>query len=406
MSSTFTSFQDVEDQTSIFGTSKPLPIWLQFVPGIVTNVVTSLETAGYDNERDVNSIIAKPHITDGELKFKSVIKNKYYPLFRGMVDVPVKGDPVLLCTFGEVNYYIGPLNTANRPNWNIDHMDDTEILDYFNENVDDGGISGLSPNFQTLDVNRLHKLYNDDLDDIDNEKENIRDIHGDMIFEGRHGNSIRMGSRDYKPYIFLSNGRYISNLSESTNDDCIIFMSSYGTIRQHFPNEKKVENEELISDLFKLSGDKIVEPTRFIGGEAYNYEYNKPQILHSSDRITINARTDGIYLSAFKDMYLGAGNTLNIITENETIIESSNIYLGKQAKEKTQPVVLGGSLRLLLKDIVSAIKGLKVTLCVGGSSGPIDPATADAIIGLEKSLDSPEFFSEYHFVEDNGTKPE
>ena len=32
-------------------------------------------------------------------------------------------------------------------------------------------------------------------------------IHGDLVFEGRHGNSIRIGSRNIHPYIIISNGR-------------------------------------------------------------------------------------------------------------------------------------------------------------------------------------------------------
>ena len=48
--------------------------------------------------------------------------NRYYPLFRGIVDVPAKGDPVLLCTIGQIKYYLGPLNIFNNPNWNPDNL--------------------------------------------------------------------------------------------------------------------------------------------------------------------------------------------------------------------------------------------------------------------------------------------
>ena len=36
--------------------------------------------------------------------------------------------------------------------------------------------------------------------------------------------------------------------------------------------------------------------------------------------------------------------------------------------------------------------------------GPIDPATLTKIEGLKQKLGSPKFFSEYHFIEENGQK--
>ena len=37
MGSTFTTFPDQYDQTSIFGTKRKLPVYIQFVPGVVTD---------------------------------------------------------------------------------------------------------------------------------------------------------------------------------------------------------------------------------------------------------------------------------------------------------------------------------------------------------------------------------
>ena len=50
-------------------------------------------------------------------------------------------------------------------------------------------------------------------------------------------------------------------------------------------------------------------------------------------------------------MDLGAGNNLTINTRNYTSIESSNIYLGKQAQEKKEPLVLGEQLKLILEEV-------------------------------------------------------
>ena len=62
-----------------------------------------------------------------------------------------------------------------------------------------------------------------------------------MMFEGRHGNSLRIGSRDVDPYIILSNGRHPKNLSESVTDGSLISITEKGTLKQHFGAYKKIK---------------------------------------------------------------------------------------------------------------------------------------------------------------------
>ena len=122
MGSTFVSKDPSKsDRVGLFNNAKPQPVWLQFVPGIVKNVITNVNSAGYNSSRDINSITAVSHFGE-DIRYNAAMNVQYYPLFRGIVDVPVIGDQVLLCTFGGVNYYIGPINTVNSPNWNIDHL--------------------------------------------------------------------------------------------------------------------------------------------------------------------------------------------------------------------------------------------------------------------------------------------
>ena len=123
MGSTFTTFPDRYDKTSIFGTKEKLPIYLQFVPGIVIDVVNARDSAKFEGVKDrIGTIKALPHIGAQGIKKGTMIpeKHRYWPLMRGMQDIPVKGDPVLLCTIGDKNYYLGPLNTDGSPNFNDD----------------------------------------------------------------------------------------------------------------------------------------------------------------------------------------------------------------------------------------------------------------------------------------------
>ena len=151
---------------------------------------------------------------------------------------------------------------------------------------------------------------------------------------------------------------------------------------------------------------------RFIGDDNYNYDYNNNQIFVNSARITFNSKSDNIIMSSFNDLVMGSGNNTKLITNGYTSIESSNVYLGEQARlkiengEEAEPLVLGIQLRETLKELIDIIKNFKVSGVVGGISGPPSPDILSRIENLTNKLDSPTFLSDYHYIEDNGQKPE
>ena len=60
----------------------------------------------------------------------------------------------------------------------------------------------MSVEFKTLDNGIT--IINDKIDEINQGNFMSLSVTPDMIFEGRHGNSLRIGSRDKNPYIFIS----------------------------------------------------------------------------------------------------------------------------------------------------------------------------------------------------------
>ena len=323
-----------------------------------------------------------------------------------------------MCDIGGVNYYLGPLNTINNPNWNIDHLNISDLdlskgkLGKIKRNENDKKNKSL--NFSIIPQYRLQKTYNDNLDNPKGLKKGYRDIHGDMILEGRHGNSLRIGSRNINPYIIFSNGRPTNNIVESTTDGTLLAMLDSGTIHQHFINDSEIqegsesENQPTIVDSpFILGSDNRDEPKRVIGSN-FNYNYDAGQTLLTSDKITINSRIDDITISSKQNIILGSGNESKIISENSTTIEASNFYLGEQSKERTQPLVLGTKLQEFLKEFVEVV--MKSHALVQGVPVPVTDSTAAPLLPqlqqLLNKLSTPEFWSEYHYIEDNGNKPE
>tara|TARA_R110000851_G_scaffold28800_1_gene80086 strand:+ start:134 stop:1444 length:1311 start_codon:yes stop_codon:yes gene_type:complete len=432
MGSVFATKPDVHIVDSVTGDNIPTPFYIQFVPGSVISVVTSLESDEQNDPKNLNSIKAEPHILPSDKRFKDRIseseKNRYIPLFRGMTDVPVKGDPVLLCTIGKINYYLGPLNTDNVPTLNNDNLyiPRQDMPAEGQEKATETEAMGQSLNFVNTEHRRLSKKYKPELD---GESITYNEIHGDQIFEGRHGNSIRIGSRDIYPYLILSNHRTEKNGEESLADGSLISITSNGTLQQHFSGyydtlqEKEIPGFQLASDTVEGNGRTIgnmVQSVNLIDDSyPYIYEFGKPgesyvggsnQILLHSDRITINSKRDNIFLSSINDIHLGAGRTLTISTKEDLIIESRNIYLGSPIKNKSnvvmEPMVLGNTLFEILEELTDALsKTMSMSPYTGGTTFPLMDSKkvlmSTTFLGIKKKLLN--IKSNYHYIEPNDT---
>ena len=410
--------------------------------------------------------MALPHITNEPMNPNVNRRNlsdkyRYYPLMRGIVDVPVKGDPVLLCTIGNINYYLGPLNTeTNLPTFSEDPnkvgfilpLGGEDISEYDNE-IQESVLKGQNPNFVNDKTNhkRMFKIYNDNLDHPWNPETNlpdydedgsvkdryIRDIHGDMLFEGRHGNSIRLGSRHKNPYVILSNGRDEENVLESLGDGSLISITDRGSLAQHFggyeiknSNHPNAINGKLSISEFNLGSDSIFNFRSSMGelvkisngGEIpfseIIYGYTDSQLLFHSDRITINTKRDDLFLSSYRDVHIGSGRNLTISTNHDLFIESRNIYLGKPINYNNneegesramEPLVLGQTLVNILTDIVDCLSqahiftpsGATVPL-IDGKSIPIAKSDGKGRKALKNIKDEIKtILSNYHYIEPN-----
>ena len=400
-------FVTQEDRTikGFMGKEYKVPFFLQFVPGQVTHVVHSEESERYGGPNTINTIIAKPHITDKLYKRRVTLgeQDRYYPLFRTMNDVPSDGDPVLLCTIGKINYYLGPINTTtNSPTWNDDPSYIPELPIAEPSDTLPGNSTtqkGQTENFnKEILYSRLTKSRKEDLD----YGNAIAKTTGDTIFEGRHGNSIRIGSRSNNPYIFISNERFPSNDIESINDGSLISITSNGTIQQHLAGG--IDGDENVN--FQLSSD-TVENNSYPIGDIYTdlnnnvdiqeaiYGYSDNQMLLHSDRITLNSKLDDIFVSSIKDIHIGAGRHISIGSLNTLNLMSSEVLIGNSNRAfDMQPMVLGEALLDILERIVSLFDEVQ---SVPQTGGKLIPSPNQALIknDLEKIL------SNFHKIEGN-----
>jgi hypothetical protein len=356
------------------------------------------------------------------------------PMLRGISDSIARGDLVIFCNIGTESYYLGPINTTNditkTPNpSNIKNP----LLDSRKDLAD-----GYSINFppEIIPVSKLQKTYIPETDYPKNSQ--VGDLgttayhegsFSDIVLDGRFGNSIRVGARHSMPILNIHNGRF-SNW-ESLSMGSLISMTSMGSFDDHW----------IYNNGFKLSYDVLniddenKKPMGYgnnpeggeVGGgreDSFDYSYSsidsenkKDQMILFSDRITFDARENDFTVSAFRNINFGAGKNLTITNKGFSVIESKNIYIGKEAKNKAQPMVLGDELRILLLDIMNIlqnsralVQGVPIPL-VDQNSAPMFDKIQTIIESLQPrtlsgdpELPQPgntKFLSQYHYVEQN-----
>jgi hypothetical protein len=263
-----------------------------------------------------------------------------------------------------------------------------------------------------------------------------------MLLEGRHGNAIRIGSRSISPVLNISNNNISS--TESLIQGSIISMMAVGNIHQHFgaPNnstpfllstDSNIEGREN----YKLNLGNIESENTF----DYNYgtiidndedQVEFDQILICSDRITFDARAENkgdFTISANNNINFGARKNFTLNNAGYSVINSSNIYLGLESQNKTEPLVLGDQLRKFLLEMLTIIldsralvHGVKIPLVDKDTTTPIinrvqkmidevQPRTYEKDEDGNEDITKPlitntrnketRFFSQHHYAEKN-----
>ena len=184
------------------------------------------------------------------------------------------------------------------------------------------------------------------------ERSNIHPLlpfEGDILYEGRWGNSIRIGSTvKNTPNNWSSVG--------TNGDPIMILRNGQGiqTAEGWVPTVEDINNDN--SSIYQTSTQKI--PLKASSINYLSYKSNPPQtpdqyagkqIIINSGRLVFNSTLDHILLSSRKSINLNAVENINIDSPNTTI-QSEKVYLG--SKNATEPVLLGNSTISTLNNLI------------------------------------------------------
>jgi hypothetical protein len=322
------------------------------------------------------------------------------PLNPNSKNFPLINEIVFLITLPDTNigeltsasksYYINPIALWNHPHHNAYPSNPSNPLpaqqkDY--QQTTAGSVRKVSDGSTEIYLGNTFK-----------ERSNIHPLlpfEGDVIQEGRWGNSLRFGSTvknqpnnwssvgtNGDPIIILRNGQLIDASKEGwipiTEDINKDITSIYATSTQNIPLD--ASSTSYVS--YKNSPPDA--PNTYSGN----------QILLNSGRLVFNSTADHILLSSKKTINLNAVSSVNVDAPT-TILQSTEVYLG--SKDATEPVLLGETTVNLLHTLIQNLKAFSdicstlVGVPTGVPIGPLNIAASQLSVTLAQldiNLDS------------------
>ena len=302
--------------------------------------------------------------SDKPLVVKPLYPNfKSFPIINELIFCFQSPTPTLGSqTYSDQYYYINTVNLWNAPNHNASPNPSgtavpTSITQDY-QSVEAGSVRRVKDSSTEINLNSPSNPSQNTFI----EKTNIHPLMpfmGDLLYEGRFGNSIRLGSTA------KSKSEYKNSWSTNgKNGDPITI------IRNGQPGNSSNEGwlpitENLKNDLSSLYLTSYQRLSTFsVASENYSSyitppsppsQWVEPQIALSSNRIVLSAKTDSILLSSQKSIGLSTNGSVNIDAVSH-YISSNDIKLG--SKDATEPVLKGDITVDILIQLTDSIKNL------------------------------------------------
>ena len=280
---------------------------------------------------------------------------KKFPLINEIVFLLTQPDTnIFEFSSGNVEYYIDVVSL-----WNSNHhnaypstpnlLPDSQQKDYIQTQA--GNVRRVTDQSTEIFLGRTFK-----------ERSNIHPLlpfEGDVIYEGRWGNSIRVGSTvknsinnwssvgtNGDPIFIIRNGQgvqteegWVPTVEDINNDDSSI----YATSTQKIPLKAS-------STLYNSYKTAPTSPDQYAG----------KQIIINSGRLVFNSTTDHILLSSAQTISFNAIKGFNFDTKANFVIGAPSIKLG--SKNATEPLLLGNQTVTLLNQLLVNLESF-MTIC-------------------------------------------
>ena len=208
---------------------------------------------------------------------------------------------------------------------------------------------------------------------------------GDILTEGRQGQSIRIGgykspknilvddSNNGKPFILISNGQIktdngVDHIIEDINEDdnSIYFLSNHkAPLKEANSKRDSYDNPPLKAD-----------------------QYKGNQLIINADRVFINAKNESVLISSKQSIGINA-DTINLDATDYMCVDANKIFLGKGARISPdglrEPVILGNELDTFLSIVLDMIQNIGEAMknATAQTGGPVISLNLEGYCVLE-----------------------
>ena len=333
----------------LVGTNNSTPFIAQIIPVRVVDIILDDTHEEWEKYGQMEALGAIKYRVIGEYQDESdpTLLDVAYPISTNIKNFPLLNEIVLITSApaldrdgSNVNntrpYYTTIVNIWNNPH--VNPFPDTKQ-----------GLEDLGYNFE--DKSNVGPL---------------QPFQGDLIVEGRQGQTIRFTGVDHDK-MFVKN-----------NDQKAITIISNGKVGAS-PNATVVENIDDDPASIYMVEDHIVELTQANEKrDAWDSEpdkadtYQGSQVLINAGRLFFNAKEESILFSGTEAIG-GNAKTINWDGEDYVAVDATKVYLGTEAFGEREPVLLGASTQAWMKKLVSELERLGEALAAvtpaGSSAG-------------------------------------
>ena len=398
----------------------------EFAPANVLDVILN-ETHPDYAEDGYNVGCVKFRLIDYDLTQPDEALSYAFPISSNITDYPILGETVLITQIYGRYYYVSRINTSNR----------VTSQAFYGISEEQGKVEqrqNKQSSYNSVSATSFPKKEQPDaINSADTYKDNaslykLRSKVGDIIYEGRFGQSIRYGSsadKNQAPNMIIRVGQS-PTAKKSTNS---IFALVDEDINEDLSSIWITTNQ-----LVPLKFSTVDNNIHFKSLEDKNVTLDKNQIILNSDTIVLNSKQSKFIVTSFGgnhfvtlgdhtvdanknyksyvnvDRILGVNRNYEInvnkdylltvaqnsvsrvkeLTRHDTqgnhSIRANKFYLGSISDE-SEPLVLGESLRQLLLEFVNAHldNASSHTLPTVGL-GPLSPSTVAALQSVKQKL--------------------
>jgi hypothetical protein len=346
---------------------------LQLIPAKVNQTY-------YKDDKPENTFYVSALILDGYSSQREVFAR---PLFSNMKQPPLEGETVLLLgTIGsyasgissnEELYYLGIINLQGSVHHNsIPNINEVETRN-------EGG--GNAQSYQTTGAGSTKKQQQAKIDSKFPESRNVKAIQpyvGDVLIEGRFGNSIRLTSTLKSTNVYTKNANWQKG-DGTEGDPMLILRASKPTqntnkvndfITEDFTKDDSIITLQSTQALNFTPGSSVTDSIKNQSLDSWDkgQKFGGKQILISSGRVVFNSTQNEIIAFAKKGIGLSSADAISLDAQKNIEMSATKILLGKNADE---PLIMGNKMKDWMEQLIDAIGKLTAITAVGPSS-PLD----------------------------------